>query len=450
MKNAIQEIEAQIDTLSSKGNGLGAYQRLDGATASAQVPFTLPGEKVRAALIKKRRGVAECRLVQILNPSPARIAPKCQHFGECGGCRFQHISYAAQLENKAAGIAALFPFYGPLIAPIIGSPLIWGYRNKMEFSFSSDKAGTRYLGLVKAFGHQRVVDLQECHLVSPWFSEAVEITRNWWKETDLPAFKGRSGVLRTLTVREGQQTGDRLVMLTYSGEIHSLDKWVNALKALDPVSIYVREQRAEKGVATEFHQTLLHGPQHIREIFQIDNTNLEFLISPTAFFQPNPKQAENLISIALQMAAVTPDHLVFDLYCGTGTLGICAAKKARQVIGIEVCEEAVEDAKKNAERNQLQNYAIYPGTVRSVLAGVPLPAPDLVFVNPPRSGLESETIAWLIEAKPKKILYISCNPKTQQQDVERLVGGGYQVCAIQPVDQFPHTVHVENIILLSL
>lgn len=469
--------------------------RQDGTSAPVEIPFTLPGEKVMATVMKKRKG----RLELVINPSPERIEPRCVHFGECGGCRFQHLSYETQLRNKAEGVAELF---GQEVSPIIGSPLIWGYRNKMEFTFSSDKAGNLYLGLVKAFGHQRVVDLQECHLVSPWFTEAVKITREWWKESGLPAFKGSGGVLRTLTCREGQgatgltscsgisgcdqrnlefcsssiagamnssqtstflglapksqvhevkpiaHSGDRLVMLTYSGEIHSLEKWA---QQMGPVSVYAREHRAEKGVATSFHLTHLSGPQHIREVFSIcyrkDEApcELEFLISPTAFFQPNPKQAANLISLAMQMADVTADQLVFDLYCGTGTLGICAAKNAKRVIGIEVCEEAVLDARINAQQNDLQNYEIYAGTTRSVLASTPLPKPDLVFVNPPRSGLEAETIAWLIEAKPEKILYISCNPKTQALDVAKL---GYKVSAIQPVDQFPHTAHVENIVLL--
>lgn len=443
MKIKFCEVNGVINAFSGKGNGIGTYLRQDGQFAPLEVPFTLPGEKITATLIKKRKGVALGKLGKIDEPSALRIAPKCSHFGECGGCRFQHISYEMQLEQKEAGIRKLFhPFS---VRTIIPSPLQWGYRNKMEFSFSSDASGTRYLGLVKAAG-KRVLTLDECHLVAPWFIDALKITKKWWEKTNLPCFRGSSGVLRSLTMREGQATGDRMVILTYSGEIDSAADWAAALSIVNPKSIYLREQRAVKGKPTQFIETLLWGEPYIREYLN----SLEFHISPAAFFQPNPKQAENLISVALELAQINREQVVLDLYCGTGTIGICAAPQAKEVIGIEVCKEAVEDARRNAQINGISNYQVHQGEARRVLAETSLPSPHVVLVNPPRMGLEAATVDWLIETKPPKIVYISCNPATQHSDVMRLLQAGYQIGAIQPVDQFPHTVHVENIILLCL
>lgn len=439
-----QQVEAQIDTINSKGNGLGVFQRLDGNVVPLEVPFTLPGEKVLATLLKKKRGISYSRLDAVLEPSTDRIPPKCQHFGECGGCRWQHLPYEKQLKKKEERIRSLFPSCP--MDPIVPSPAIWSYRNKMEFSFSSDASGERYLGLVKA-GSYHVVNLNECHLVNPWFIEVLEATRNWWGRTQLRAFRGQTGTLRTLTVREGIQTKDRMVMLTITGEFEEHQSWMSAVKdaAGGDVSIYLREQRVAKGVPTQFIETLLCGEPYIREKL----CGLTFCVSPTAFFQPNPLQAEKLITLGLQLAQIEQDQVVYDLYCGTGTLGICAAGKAKEVVGIEVCKEAVENAARNAKLNGVENYRAIAGTVKEILLKEELPRPDVVIVDPPRAGLEAETTAWLCAVRPQKILYISCNPLTQQKDAEVFTEAGYRIKAIQPVDQFPHTVHIENIILFE-
>jgi 23S rRNA (uracil1939-C5)-methyltransferase len=261
-------------------------------------------------------------------------------------------------------------------------------------------------------------------------------------------------------------------MLTVSGcpeyalNQHHLDSFVaflrDAIEPVDPshtLSIFLRIQQAVKGSETNFYEMLLYGPDHIRETLHIQTDthtapqSLNFDVSPSAFFQPNTRQAEKLYSVALQMLEIPSDSVVFDLYCGTGTLGICAARKAKEVFGIEISAESSLDARTNAKKNQLDNVKIVTGPVRDVIARMrkegTLLSPDVVMVDPPRSGLDPDTIQHLVDLNPSKILYISCNPTTQAENVAVLATLGYIVTAIQPVDQFPHTVHIENIVILQ-
>jgi 23S rRNA (uracil1939-C5)-methyltransferase len=462
--------EVEILQFTKKGNGLGTTS---GETVKqVEVPFTLPGEKVRALLRRKKGGAYSSQLEEILIPSPLRIAPRCVHFAVCGGCRWQHMSYWDQLKIKQEKIQSLFAPLLPSgidILPIVPCDPPWQYRNKMEFSFSEDISGNKYLGLIMDNSRGKVLNLTECHLVNPWFIQALKAVKAWWGETDLQAYHPHAdkGSLRTLIMREGMRTGDRLVMLTVSGrpeyalQKHHLESLVaflqDAVEPVDPSStltIFLRIQQAVKGMETNFYEMLLYGPDHIREILNIQTAKevaaipLTFDISPSAFFQPNTKQAEKLYSLALQMLEVPSDSIVYDLYCGTGTLGICAAKQAKRVIGIEISPESSLDARTNAAKNRLSHVEIITGAVRDVLKQKTLPLPDIVMVDPPRSGLDADTIKHLIDLSPQKILYISCNPETQAENVKELQKAGYVIKAVQPVDQFPQTVHIENIMVL--
>lgn len=466
--------EVEITGFTKKGHGLG--KTLGETERLVEVPFTLPGDKVQAMLHRKKSGVFDSTLEAVLTPSPLRIEPRCVHFATCGGCRWQHMAYSDQLKIKQEKIASLF---NPLISenvtirPIVACDPPWEYRNKMEFTFSGDAAKNKYLGLIINGSRGKVLNLTECHLTSPWFIHALKATKAWWDESDLLPYHPHlnKGSLRTLIVREGKRTGDRLVMLTVSGEPeyalqkHHLESFVAFIRdAIEPVdssstlSIFLRIQQAVKGVETNFFEMLLHGPDHLREILHIEarpaeSTTLTFDVSPSAFFQPNTQQSERLYSLALQMLDIPSDSVVFDLYCGTGTLGICAAKNAKQVIGIEISPESSLDARGNAAKNKLENVKIMTGPVRDVITAMrkegTLPVPDVVMVDPPRSGLDPDTIQHLVDLKPNKLLYISCNPVTQAENVEELQKMGYRIMAIQPVDQFPHTVHIENIVILE-
>ena len=467
--------EVNITDFTKKGHGLGV---IVGSDRKVEVPFTIPGDKVSASLRRKRGGVFASQLDQIIEPSPSRIAPRCVHFASCGGCRWQQMDYTQQLDIKQKYIESLFRPLLPENVPInriIPCDPPWHYRNKMEFSFSSDAAGSKFLGLIIDGSRGKVVNLTECHLVNPWFVDAIKATHQWWLESGVLAYHPHSdkGSLRTLTVREGMSTGDRLVMLTVSGNPdyalnrQQLDSFTallrDAIKPENPkstLSIFLRIQQAVKGQPTNFYEMLLFGPDYIREVLHIQTeregemTSLEFDVSPSAFFQPNSRQAEKLYSLGLQLLDIHPGSVVYDLYCGTGTLGICAAKKAKMVIGVEISPESSLDARTNATKNGLENVKIFTGSVRDVIDEIRkdkvLPPPDVVMLDPPRAGLDPETLLHLEALKPKKVLYISCNPATQAENLAVLQQIGYRVLVVQPVDQFPHTVHVENIIVMEL
>lgn len=469
-----RSIELPIKSISKEGFGVGQTSTPDGQQFEVAVPFTLPGDTVKALLLRKRRGKYESRLEEVLTPSPERIAARCIHFTSCGGCRWQHMKYEQQLALKETWIRGTFAAH--LTPDVQWHPIIpcnppWNYRNKMELSFSSDRAGNRYLGLIMQGSKGRVFQMKECHLGPTWFAEAARVVQKWWDESGLDAYHCNkdTGSLRTLTVRDGLRTGDRMVMLTVSGNAQfalqraQLDTFVaflrDAIEPLNPdqqLSIFMRIQQTAKGSPTQFYEMLLYGPDHIREKLFIQNAGensshaMTFKISPTAFFQPNTLQAEKLYSRALQLAEIPEQALVYDLYCGTGTLGICAAKHAKHVVGIELVPEAVLDARENAKQNGLSNVTIHQGDVGKVLAGLEANGkPDVVLVDPPRMGLDQKAMEQLLSIGAETLVYVSCNPTTQAANLDVLLKGGYKLTAVQPVDQFPHTVHVENIVILK-
>lgn len=475
MKNKNQLADLTITSLSKKGNGLAVFQRPNALPTDVEVPFTIPGDQVRVRLLQKRKGCYNSILEEVLVPSPLRVPSRCIHFGACGGCRIQHFSYENQLQYKEQFVSHCFRDLlssGVDRQPIIPCSYPWNYRNKMEYSFSSDASGKRYLGLVIEGSRGKVFNLTECHLANPWFVDVLKSVKYWWHESGLDAYHchKNTGSLRTLTVREGNRTGDRMIMLTVSGnpdyalQKHHLESFVayvrDAAETLSPtskLSIFLRIQQIGKGMPTQMYEMLLHGSDHIREILRIqiqpdDPINeLQFDISPSAFFQPNTLQAERLYSAALRMADVPKDGIVYDLYCGTGALGICIAHQVKQVIGIEISPEASLDARGNVKRNNCHNVTIFSGAVKDILKQLPekgIPPPDLVMVDPPRAGLDEESMQHLLTLRPQKILYVSCNPVTQAANIAEMVKKGYRLSAMQAVDQFPQTFHVENIALL--
>ncbi|MDB6082060.1 MAG: rumA1 [Chlamydiia bacterium] len=384
--------------------------------------------------------------------------PRCIHFGSCGGCTSQNIAYESQLALKEQNVRDIFGEQGDFY-PIMPSNSVWNYRNKMEYSFSETSKGEKFLGLIIAKTRGHVFNLEECHLVDPWLVDVLTAVRAWWLSTTLKAYwHGKNaGSLRTLTVRHGMTTGDRMVILTVSGnpeyaiKQHDLDTFVAAVKeaaVCEHLSIVLRIQQIAKGVPTQFYEMILFGPDYIREKI----AGLEFHVSPKAFFQPNTFTAEKLYERALQLAGITEKSIVYDLYCGIGIFGMCAAKKAKEVIGIELSPDSAYDAKTNSQRLGIKNFTIYEGDVAKVLAEKKelLPHPDVVIVDPPRPGLDGKALALVASLQARTIVYVSCNPLTQVDNCKALAEHGYKICYIQPVDQFPHTPHIENIVILTL
>lgn len=318
----------------------------------------------------------------------------------------------------------------------------------MEYSFAQDKAGNKYLGLYMRGRKNRVLNLVGCSIAPLWMTEALLATRNWWEATPLAAYHPfrDTGTLRNLTLRGSERTKDKMAILTVSGRVEyaigrgDLDKWVQRMQG---ISCFLRIQQAEKGMPTQFYELHLSGKVVIEE----EHSNKLFAISPTSFFQPNTSQSEKLYEEALKILAPSKDDHIIDLYAGTATIGIVLAPHVRKVTSVEINPYAVMDAKANLAVNGVTNLDLIQADASEALESLS-ERPDALVVDPPRGGLGSKALAPILKLRPKKILYISCNPKTQAVDVELLVQKGYQLVTIQPVDQFPHTPHVENIALL--
>lgn len=456
-----------IDRLNPRGWGVGAV-----LSGKVEVIGALPGDTASVRLHRKRRTKWRADLLQVLQPSPMRVQPRCIHAPECGGCTWQQMGYTAQLKEKQQRVEQTFaPFlqdHRTIFKPIIACEEPWRYRNKMEFSFSQNRAKERFLGLMIAGSKGHVLNLSECHLVSPWFIQMLKNVRSWWDHSGLAAYRmNDTGALRTLIVREGKRTGDKLVMLTVSGNpayaLHQpqLESFIEAVKSSVPkeewprLSIFLRIQQILKGSPTQFFEMHLFGPDHLLEKMHLaldKPVELTFKISPTSFFQPNTFQAERLYSEALKMVSF-PKNQVLDLYAGTATLGMAMAARAKKVTAIELNPHACFDAESNKELNQLSNLEILCGDVGKKLEELQrrpdFTSPDLIVVDPPRTGLDEPALTQLKALCSDEILYVSCNPATQAANIQNLVQAGYLLSQIQPIDQFPHTPHIENIVLLK-
>ncbi len=469
-------IDLSISSFAENGNGVGIWHRSPDSSVKVQVPFSSPGDEVRLHL-KRKKGIYQGIPLEWLQRASDHVIPRCKHFGACGGCQWQHRPYEAQLRDKEERVRQLFtPYLDQSVEwhPILPCPSPWYYRNKMELSFSSDRRGNRYLGLILYGTRGHVFQMEECHLISPWVAATARCVRQWWEKEGLEAYHpGREkGSLRTLTLREGKRTGDRLVMLTVSGnpqdalsqrQIHSfvatLRENIEPASPHQTLSIFLRIQQVAKGEVTQFYEMLLYGPDFLREVLEMKrggekSDSLQFKISPTAFFQPNTSQSEQLYSRVIELTGLSKESVVYDLYCGTGTLGISLAKQVKEVIGIEISPASVLDARENGKLNHLDNLTIHQGDVAEIFPELlqkrAVSMEDVVMVDPPRAGLSPKALKVLLELKAPKLTYISCNPITQAANLEILLNQGYRLKAVQPIDSFPQTIHVENIAVLQL
>lgn len=459
-----------IQKYSLKGEGIGFIN--EDPITPIYVPHSVIGDVITAALTKKRKGSRKGRLESIITPSPMRTATRCKHATLCGGCCWQQIVYAQQLAEKETLVKRAFSqLEGNYTSfPIIPSLDPWYYRNKMEFSFSENRGGTKYLGLMIAGAKHFVFNLEECFLGGTWFADLLcHVKTDWWDaHPELKAYNYNdgSGLLRALTLREGKYTHHKLAMLTISGNVpfpeEALDSFTDLLrkyfeKNQDTYSVYLQKVFIEKNKRTQIEKLLLCGVPEIEEEIHLEvngkKSVLSFSISPDSFFQPNTFQAGGLYSRAIELSGVKPGSIVYDLYCGTGTIGMAFAPFAKKVIAIELNEQAVIDAKKNLLKNHITNVEILCGDVGKTIERLQVDQtnfakPDLVIVDPPRAGLDPRAIAQLLQMHPQTIVYISCNPQTQAENIQELQEQ-YQLMSLQPVDQFSHTFHLENIAILQ-
>ena len=377
-------VELFIEDFNEKGEGVAFFNDEARGRMKIVVPCTLIGDRVEAKVNKrKRRGIYKGRLEKILQKSDLRVVPKCRHTDICGGCVLQEMKYGEQLKLKEKKVFLEFEDiiikYPVVIYSIISCRDPWFYRNKMEFSFSENAGGTKYLGLMIAGANKYVFNLECCYLASFWMSDVLNAVRKWWEHSSLQAYNYNTneGSLRYLTMREGKNTDEKMVILTVSGEeeyilseqeLENFTKTVReGVKDDGKLSVYLRIWKIEKKKPTTFVDRLLFGKSHITEKMQIKDRGFNFKISPSSFFQPNTFQAELLYNKALELAEITKEAVVFDLYCGTGTLAMVFSLHARKVVAIELNPDSIKDAKENMKLNDINNCEMHVGDVGKVL-----------------------------------------------------------------------------------
>ena len=493
-----REVEITLTDFADRGKSLA---RVGAGVASGErggyvvfVAGAVPGDRVRARVFKRKRSFAEARIQEVLEPSPLRVEPRCEYFDSCGGCKWQHVGYEAQLEMKREMVEGALRHEGGIdlaqhgaggaappeasgeggetargveVHPTLGAEgEPYFYRNKMEFSFSAQRwltdweiaSGERLdkdfaLGLHVPGRFDKVLDLKACYLQSEWSARLVNGVRAFAKEQGWRPWNvhEHTGFLRHLVVRTPEHTDEKMVNLVTSG--HKADRmeafagWLR--EAFPEVTTLVNTINSGKAqTAFGEEEIVVFGPGVVHD--RIGEHTFE--IAASAFFQTNTRGAETLYRVAAEMAHLQPSDLVYDLYCGAGTISLYVADRVERVVGVELVEAAVENARANAERAGVTNCTFASGDMLALFTPEFVERhgrPDVLIVDPPRAGMHPKVTEQIAALRPGRIVYVSCNPRTQAKDLGRLLestDGGYRIEAVQPVDMFPHTHHVENVI----
>jgi len=462
------ELELTPDRLADDGRCVG---RVNGLVVF--VRGAAPGDTVKARVVKVKKQFIEAIAEVVVRPSPLRTTPRCRSFGVCGGCRLQHLRYEAQLEFKRQQVVDALERIGGLrdvsVNPTLASPREYFYRNKMEFSFGErwltreelDAAGdtkvrSRFaLGLHVPRRFDRVLDLEECWLLSERSHHIVNKVRAFCLQRGLSIYSTvtHTGYLRNLVIREGTNTGELMVNLVTSEEHPALNSALAEFLLAEYafITTIVNNVTQRKSlVAVGDREVVVHGPGFITDRIG----DMVYRISANSFFQTNTLQAERLYDLVRTMARLQPDDVVFDLYSGIGTIALHLAAGVRSVVGIEAVEAAVQDARSNAAAGGRTNCSFILGDLKDRLTKDTAwldrhPRPTVIVTDPPRSGMHEKVVQQLLALTPERIVYVSCNPATQARDLALLCAGdSYRIDAIQPVDMFPHTSHVENVVAL--
>lgn len=454
----------EITGVAAEGN---AIARVDDYVVF--VPYGAPGDVADIKLDRKKHSYAEGHIERLVRPSALRQEPRCGHFGTCGGCRWQHLPYEVQLANKQQQVVDALTRIAkvelPEISPILGSANIWGYRNKMEYTFSNkrwlsweqmrsgemvDNRNGAGFHIPGAF--DKVLDIEQCHLQDSIGDRIRLFVKHYGMEHDIPFYDLREqrGFLRTLMIRT-LHTGEIMVVLSVGEDNPELIREVlDAVRAEFPQItslMYVVNTKVNDTIG-DLDVQLHSGRPYVEEEME----GLHFRIGPKSFYQTNSLQAYELYKVARNFAGLTGKELVYDLYTGTGTIANFVARQARHVIGIEYVADAIEDAKINSRANGIENTEFYAGDMKDVLTDDFIAEhgrPDVMIVDPPRAGMHQDVVDVILNASPERIVYVSCNPATQARDLS-LLDKKYRVMAVQPVDMFPHTHHVENVVRLEL
>lgn len=470
-----------ITGVAAEGNALAKvlWHPDDQAPTVVFVPFAAPGDIADLQVDRKKNKFAEAHIARLVAPSPLRTSPRCAHFGICGGCKWQHLPYPEQLRHKQQQVADALQRIAkveiPGVSPIIGSEQIWEYRNKMEYTFADKrwrtwdeiKSGKDFDGPREALGFHipgafdKVLHIDCCHLQDDLGNRLRNSIYGMAVREGLSFYNIRDnrGLLRTLMIRIAT-TGQSMVCMQFGeDDKEGIAKTMDHIAAAFPdvtsllyvVNLKVNDTIGDQEVLS------WRGPDYIEEEME----GLRFRINAKSFYQTNSRQAHRLYQVARSLAGLNPAEsdpdqarrpLVYDLYTGTGTIANFVARSARQVVGIEYVEAAIEDAKLNSEVNGIDNTLFYAGDMKDILTDDFIAShghPDIMIIDPPRAGMHADVVSVILRAAPRRIVYVSCNPATQARDLA-LLDAKYRVEAVQPVDMFPHTHHVENVVALTL
>ena len=438
------------------------------------VPFCVPGDVVDIQLKKKKHSYAEGEVVRFIKKSDVRQEPMCQHFGICGGCKWQILPYPEQLKMKQKQVTDQLHRIGkvelPEISPILGSKQTREYRNKLEFGCSNKKWRTweelkslpeeelnrqeGAIGFHITGAFDKILPIERCHLMHPLHNEIRNSIRDFAYSTGMTFFDLRQqhGLLRDIMIRNSN-TGEWMVLVQFHFEEQRDEERAMALMQYIADTfpqitslMWVDNQKCNDTFG-DLELNLYKGNDHIFELME----DLRFKVGPKSFYQTNTEQAYHLYSVVRKLAELTGKELVYDLYTGTGTIANFVARQARQVIGIEYVPEAIEDAKVNSEINGIGNTLFYAGDMKDILDDDFIAKhgrPDIIITDPPRAGMHPDVVKTILKAAPERIVYVSCNPATQARDLQ-VLDEQYKVMVVQPVDMFPHTPHVENVVLLT-
>jgi 23S rRNA (uracil1939-C5)-methyltransferase len=440
-------VEVKVTDLAYGGKGVG---KIDGLVIL--IRGGLPGDILKIKIKRKKKNFAEAELVEILQNSEQRTDPICSHFGLCGGCTWQNLNYKSQLYYKTKSVKESLKHLGGFsdfkVEEILGSEDTYFYRNKMEFSFGVDPAKKLILGLHPYQNFKQVFDLEKCYLQSEVSNQIVEWVRDFCRKENLFPYDIRkhNGFLRYLALRECKNKTEMMVnLVTDSGEFKSSKRFAGGLmKSFPQIKSVVQNINTKlANIAVGEEELSLAGARTIQEKLG----RFYFEISANSFFQTNTRQAEKLFEIVREYAGLDGSEEVLDLYSGTGAISIFLAEKAKRVTGIEAVEDSIENAKRNAGLNSINNCRFLSGEAREVLNSLRQEDynPEVIVADPPRGGMHEKVGYSIIELKPDKIIYVSCNPATLARDLKLLCEKDYLIEKIQPVDMFPQTYHIEAV-----
>ena len=485
------ELELLIEDMGAEGEGIGKVNGIVFFVKDAVL-----GDQVLVKIMKMKKHFGYARLMKVLKPSPYRTEPRCQYYRQCGGCQIQALDYRKQLEFKENKVrnnlkrigGGSFPTrrssdlqgknahasrtltpenfshgqdeaqknYIPLIHPIMGMEEPWFYRNKAQFPIGTDKNGKIVTGFFAARTHN-IISSRKCFLGTEFNEKILECVISFMEEYEVPAYREETGtgLVRHVLIRSGFATGEIMVCLVINGKhLPFAERLVEKLQAVEGMtSITLNRNEKNTNVILGQEIVTLWGQDYITDCMG----EIKYQISPLSFYQVNPVQTRKLYETALQYAGLTGRETVWDLYCGIGTISLFLARKAKQVYGVEIVRQAIEDARRNAAINHIENAEFIAGRAEEVLPefyntrlqqGLEW-HPDVIVVDPPRKGCDEKCLETIVRMQPQRVVYVSCDSATLARDLKYLCGGGYEVREVQMVDMFPHTVHVETIVLLQ-